>query len=117
MAKQQIDDLNEPSRRRLLKGIGALGGALAISGGCPMAHAAKASDAPAANANSRMETQPFYGAHQAGVLTPQQAAMMLVAFDVLAADKSDLERLLRLLTERIAFLTKGGPAPDTPNPR
>ncbi|XNM64491.1 Dyp-type peroxidase [Escherichia coli] len=82
-----------------------------------MAHAAKASDAPAANANSRMETQPFYGAHQAGVLTPQQAAMMLVAFDVLAADKSDLERLLRLLTERIAFLTKGGPAPDTPNPR
>ncbi|XNM64490.1 twin-arginine translocation signal domain-containing protein [Escherichia coli] len=28
MAKQQIDDLNEPSRRRLLKGIGALGGAL-----------------------------------------------------------------------------------------
>lgn len=29
--------------------------------------------------------------------------MMLVAFDVLAADKADLERLFRLLTQRIAF--------------
>ncbi|XNM70314.1 twin-arginine translocation signal domain-containing protein [Escherichia coli] len=29
MAKQHSDDLNEPSRRRLLKRIGALGGALA----------------------------------------------------------------------------------------
>lgn len=64
-----------------------------------------------------METQPFYGEHQAGILTPQQASMMLVAFDVLASDKADLERLFRLLTARIAFLTKGGPAPDTANPR
>jgi deferrochelatase/peroxidase EfeB len=43
--------------------------------------------------------------------------MMLVAFDVLASDKADLERLFRLLTSRFAFLTTGGPAPDTPNPR
>lgn len=43
--------------------------------------------------------------------------MMLVAFDVLASDKADLERLFRLLTQRIAFLTSGGPAPETPNPR
>ena len=115
MTKQYADDVNELSRRRLLKGIGALGGALAVSGGCPVAHAAKATSAP--STDSRMETYPFYGAHQAGILTPQQASMMLVAFDVLAVDKADLERLFRLLTERIAFLTQGGPAPDTPNPR
>ncbi len=36
--------------------------------------------------------------------------MMLVAFDVLAADKADLERLFRQLTQRIAFLTQGGRA-------
>jgi deferrochelatase/peroxidase EfeB len=42
--------------------------------------------------------------------------MMLVAFDSLASDKADLERLFRLLTQRIAFLTRR-PAPDTPNPR
>lgn len=43
--------------------------------------------------------------------------MMLVAFDVLASDKADLERLFRLLTQRFAFLTQGGAAPETPNPR
>ncbi len=34
-----------------------------------------------------------------------------------ASDKADLERLFRLLTKRIAFLTQGGPAPAVPNPR
>lgn len=116
----QHDDngVSEPSRRRLLKSMGALGGALAIAGGCPVAHAAKPQSAPGTlSPDSRMEKQPFIGAHQAGVLTPQQASMMLVAFDVLASDKADLERLFRLLTQRITFLTSGGPAPDTPNPR
>ncbi|PXW60705.1 deferrochelatase/peroxidase EfeB [Grimontella sp. AG753] len=110
--------VSEPSRRRLLKGMGALGGALALAGGCPVAHAAKAQSAPGTlSPNARMEKQPFYGEHQAGILTPQQASMMLVAFDVLASDKADLQRLFRLLTQRIAFLTEGGPAPETPNPR
>ncbi len=106
MAQQKPHDVNEPSRRRLLKGIGALGGALAITGGCPVAHAAKAESSPGTlTPDARQEKQPFYGRHQAGILTPQQASMMLVAFDVLAADKADLERLFRLLTQRIAFLT------------
>ncbi|WP_312999521.1 iron uptake transporter deferrochelatase/peroxidase subunit [Leclercia sp.] len=118
MNKHDEYDVVEPSRRRLLKGVGALGGALALAGGCPVAHAAKPQSAPGTlSPDARMETQPFYGPHQAGILTPQQASMMLVAFDVLASDKSELERLFRLLTQRIAFLTTGGPAPDTPNPR
>ncbi|PHY97505.1 hypothetical protein CK204_27350 [Klebsiella pneumoniae] len=37
--------------------------------------------------------------------------MMLVAFDVLAADKATSSGCFRLLTQRIAFLTQGGPAP------
>ncbi len=36
---------------------------------------------------------------------------MLVAFDVLATNAQDLQRLMKLLTERIAFLTHGGEAP------
>jgi deferrochelatase/peroxidase EfeB len=101
--------VSEPSRRRLLKGMGALGGALALAGGCPVAHAAKPQSAPGTlSPDARMEKQPFYGVHQAGILTPQQASMMLVAFDVLATDKADLQRLFRLLTQRIAFLTEGG---------
>jgi len=118
MAQNKPHDVTEPSRRRLLKNIGALGGALALTGGCPVAHATKPQSAPGTlSPDARMETQPFYGLHQAGVLTPQQASMMLVAFDVLASDKADLTRLFTLLTDRIAFLTTGGPAPDTPNPR
>lgn len=118
MNKDEEYGVSEPSRRRLLKSIGALGGALALTGGCPVAHAAKPVSAPGTvSPDARMEKQPFYGPHQAGVLTPQQASMMLVAFDVLASDKAELERLFRLLTQRIAFLTAGGPAPDTPNPR
>lgn len=118
MADSKQHDVTEPSRRRLLKNIGALGGALALTGGCPVAHAAKPQSAPGTlSPDARMETQPFHGLHQAGVLTPQQASMMIVAFDVLASDKEDLQRLFKLLTDRITFLTTGGPAPDTPNPR
>jgi len=114
--KHADDEAVEPSRRRLLKGMGILGG-LAVAGGCP-AHGAPAAFSPGAlSPNGREQSQPFYGAHQAGIVTPQQASMMLVAFDVLAADKADLERLFRLLTDRIAFLTQGGAAPQTANPR
>ena len=118
MKEKEEYGVSEPSRRRLLKGMGALGGALALAGGCLVAHAQKPQSAPGTlSPDARMEKQPFYGAHQAGILTPQQASMMLVAFDVLAADKAELTRLFRLLTTRIAFLTQGGPAPETPNPR
>lgn len=111
-------DAHLPGRRQLLKTLGALGGAFAVAGGCPVAHAAKNETSPGTLApDARMEKQPFYGPHQAGILTPQQASMMLVAFDVLAGDKADLERLFRLLNARFDFLTTGGPAPDTPNPR
>jgi hypothetical protein len=46
MAEHKQFDVNEPSRRRLLKGIGALGGALAITGGCPVAHAVSGNSSP-----------------------------------------------------------------------
>ncbi len=114
-----VDDAALPSRRRLLKGMGILGGAFAVSGGCPV-HAApddKSFSPGALSPSARQEAQPFYGLHQAGVTTPQQAAMMIVAFDVLATDKADLQRLFRLLNDRIAFLTKGGKAPLVTNPR
>ncbi|WP_380177414.1 iron uptake transporter deferrochelatase/peroxidase subunit [Kalamiella sp. sgz302252] len=118
MVKRAVDEAAQPSRRRLLKGMGILGGALAVAGRCPAHGAAEKSFSPGAlPPNARQQTQPFYGPHQAGIVTPQQAAMMLVAFDVLATDRADLERLFRLLTDRIAFLTKGGEAPQVVNPR
>ncbi|MGE9549848.1 iron uptake transporter deferrochelatase/peroxidase subunit [Erwinia amylovora] len=119
MARQPADDALLASRRRLLKGMGILSGALAVSGGCPVHAAAddKSFSPGALSPTARQEAQPYYGPRQAGIITPQQASMMLVAFDVLATDKADLERLFRLLDNRIAFLTKGGRAPLVTNPQ
>ncbi|AIR68619.1 iron uptake transporter deferrochelatase/peroxidase subunit [Dickeya fangzhongdai] len=100
-------DIASPSRRRLLQGLGMMGGALALGAD----RLAQAEDKPQAPQDERWEKQPFYGPHQAGIVTPQQAAMMLVAFDVLATSKPDLTRLFQLLTQRIAFLTQGGKVP------
>lgn len=113
--------LSQPSRRRLLKGLGMLGGAAAVSGGCPF-HAAAAENPDSfspgtVTPNARQQVQPFYGVHQSGITTPQQASMMLVAFDVLTRDKQELQRLFKLLTQRIAFLTRGGMAPAVTNPQ
>lgn len=108
-------DMAQPSRRSLLKAL--LGGAAAVTGGCPFHTAADRFSPGTAAPDARYRAQPFYGPHQAGIVTPQQAAMMLVAFDVLASDKADLIRLFTLLTQRIAFLTQGGRAPQVLNPQ
>lgn len=114
-------ELQQPARRRLLKGLGMLGGAAAAGAGCPFhAGAAEQPDSFAPGTvtpNARQQQQPFYGVHQAGIITPQQAAMMLVAFDVLTSDRRELQRLFQLLTQRIAFLTAGGKAPAVVNPQ
>ena len=59
---------------------------------------------------------PFRGRHQAGIVTPRPTAGMIASFYVLAENRADLERLFRTLTERIAFLTQGGPQTD-PDPK
>ncbi|SQI42399.1 Deferrochelatase/peroxidase EfeB precursor [Serratia plymuthica] len=94
----------------MLQGLGL--GVLALGGSRLTQAAEKGTEPLATSQDERWQKQPFYGAHQGGILTAQQAAMMLVAFDVLASNKQDLERLFRLLTARIAFLTSGGKAPE-----
>jgi deferrochelatase/peroxidase EfeB len=99
------------SRRNLLKGLGIAG--LAI-GGAQGAHALGQDTklAPTDHQPEAEQAQPFYGRHQPGILTPPQSAAVLAAFDVLAASREELDELLRLLTERAAFLMSGG----TPQP-
>ncbi|MBO6277997.1 MAG: deferrochelatase/peroxidase EfeB, partial [Pseudomonas sp.] len=63
----------------------------------------------APSSDKTQDHHDFHGQHQNGIVTPRPAAGMLVAFDVLATDREGLERLLRTLNERIAFLMKGGP--------
>jgi deferrochelatase/peroxidase EfeB len=61
---------------------------------------------------------PFYGENQAGIATPQQTAAAFLCFEVTAGSRLELADLFRTLTERAAFLTKGGspslPGPGTP---
>ena len=91
--------------------MGVAGAALAGSAlSCP---ARAASQAPAQvteapSSEKTLDRHDFHGKHQTGIVTPRPAAGMIVAFDVLASDSEELERLFRTLNKRIAFLMSGG---------
>ena len=96
----------QPARRDLLMGFA--GGAIGLGLGSQSRAAPAGTLAP--GDDGTQDCQPFYGLHQSGVTTPQPAAALIASFDVLAEDRPGLERLFRTLTERIAFLMKGGEA-------
>ncbi|QKZ05581.1 iron uptake transporter deferrochelatase/peroxidase subunit [Pseudomonas eucalypticola] len=99
----------DAQRRRVLMGMGAAG--VALAGGalsCPAMAAAEAQVAEAPKSDKTQDRHDYHGVHQSGIVTPRPAAGMMVAFDVLAADRKDLERLFKLLDQRIKFLMTGG---------
>ncbi|MFT4172593.1 MAG: iron uptake transporter deferrochelatase/peroxidase subunit [Rhodocyclaceae bacterium] len=120
--KQPAAQPASPTRRRLLAGLGATTTGAVLAAGSSMARAAQpataeqshVADAP--QSDRTQERQTYLGVHQAGVVTPRPAAGLLASFDVLAETRGELERLFRTLTERIAFLTQGGPQVDS-NPQ
>src|SRR5579859_1908166 len=69
-------------------------------------------------AEASLPAVPFYGEHQAGIISPppdsRQAVGNFAAFDVTAASRSELADLFRTLTAQAAFLTAGGTAPVAP---
>ncbi len=71
---------------------------------------AQVTDAPVSD--KTQERQPFYGLHQAGIVTPRPAAGMIASFHVLAETPADVERLFRTTSSRIAFLMQGGTPPE-----
>ena len=99
-----------PQRRSLLRGAGLFGGGL-LAGGLGSAAWCGNLASPADPAS---EVVPYRGAHQAGITTPAPQEAIFIAFDVLAKDRQGLQQTLQLLTERIAFLTRGGPAAVSP---
>lgn len=103
-----------PHRRRLLGSLGVAGTALAGWATTARAAGTQITDAP--ESTRTQDRVPFRGRHQAGIVTPRPTAGMMASFFVLAENRADLERLFRTLTERIAFLTQGGPQSD-PDPR
>ncbi len=111
-------------RRHFLRHAGLSGLGLGLAGLCPgQVHAQLQTRTQAPTHRGQEVTSapltqdaqlayPFHGRHQQGIVTPRQATGMVVAFDVLARDRDDLEKLLKILTARITFLTRGGEYPQ-----
>ena len=53
---------------------------------------------------------PFYGNHQAGIITPQQTNTYFAAFDLVTEKRDDIIALLKAWTETAAKMTQGADA-------
>ena len=106
------------SRRKLLGGLGlagtglALGGASIASGLGPFVTPEASADADSA-AN---RTYPFYGEHQAGIVTPAQDRLAFASMNVLdGIGRNDLRVLLRDWTVAAERMTRGQLVGDDTN--
>ena len=98
---------NNISRRSLLTATASVASAIGLS---------RPSAVLAATAQRKVtESVPFYGAHQAGIVTEQQHHTYFAAFDVTATKKSDLIALFKTWTEASARLTAGLPVESATN--
>jgi deferrochelatase/peroxidase EfeB len=88
-----------PSRRGL---FATAGGVLAMGTG-PGARAADSVP------KSRNDIEPFWGQHQAGIVTPAQSHTYFAAFDLTTTKRDDVTSLLRLWTNAAAKLARGQP--------
>src|ERR1700761_9581744 len=106
------DQPPRPSRRGFLKAGGA-----AVAAGLATSQAALAK-APAHSApvtDPQLAVEPFCGAHQAGIVTPQQSHTYVAALDLTTDKRDDVIALLRTWTEAAARLTQGGTAAPLPS--
>ena len=98
------------TRRRLLQVAG--GGAIGLAG----AGAGYAVGSSESSASAGEGALPFYGEHQAGILTPPQDRLMFAAFDLTITTADELRDLLRSWSESAALMTKGLPAGSPAGP-
>ena len=97
-----------PSRRRLLTGAG-LFGAGAVAGGLTGYFTRSGPESAGAGDTSLgQQTIPFYGAHQAGIITPAQDRLAFGTMNVVSGtSRADLRDLLRVWTGAAARMTAG----------
>lgn len=114
------------SRRDMLRLTGASGLGLLLGGGgvggLMAARQAAGRAVPAAAASGQnaatADTIPFYGKHQAGIITPAQNFLCFASFDLTTSRISDLQKLMQAWTTAAAALTSGtliGSVNDNPN--
>ncbi|WP_113702999.1 iron uptake transporter deferrochelatase/peroxidase subunit [Nonomuraea lactucae] len=91
--------------RRKLFGLGAAGAAVVGAGA--VAARSLLDEPPVAHASSTSAPVPFYGEHQAGIVTPAQDRLHFVSFDVTTGKRAELADLLQEWTAAAARLTQG----------
>jgi deferrochelatase/peroxidase EfeB len=94
------------SRRAFL---GTTAGLAAATGAGFGAFAATEAAAPT-GAPSRSATEPFWGRHQGGIITPPQSHTYFAAFDLVTAKRDDVVALLRSWTTAAARMAAGDTA-------
>jgi deferrochelatase/peroxidase EfeB len=99
-----LKDQDQHGPRATRRGfLGATAG-FAAAASATLARPARAFEAAPAAA-----IEPFYGAHQGGIVTPAQAHTYFAAFDLTTTKREDVVKLLRKWTDAAALLTTGEP--------
>jgi deferrochelatase/peroxidase EfeB len=104
------DDRTLRSSRRgflaLTAGVVAAAGT-GLGAGVSAAATAKAEGAPACATPGLKETEPFWGVHQGGIVTPAQQHSYFAAFDLTTSSREDVVALLRSWTSAAARMAAG----------
>lgn len=100
-----------PSRRNLIKAAAVGAAGLAVGAAASHIVTKEQDEASAGHSNKRIAC---HGEHQAGILTPaHQPCGIFTSFDFTGKTRGELQNMLRIITDRIEFLSKGGRYPDT----
>ncbi|GJH32730.1 deferrochelatase/peroxidase EfeB [Paraburkholderia hospita] len=98
---------SRPGRRGFLKAGGA---AVAAGAGLATSGTARAALTRTHADDLQRQIEPFYGAHQCGIVTPQQGHSYVAAFDLKTDKRDEVIALLREWTQAAARMTQGQPA-------
>jgi deferrochelatase/peroxidase EfeB len=93
------------SRRGLLGAAGA--GLAGLAAGAAGGFAVARDEANPSPQSAGTRTYPFYGEHQAGILTPVQDRLHFAAFDVITDAREEFAQLLKDWTAAAARMTQG----------
>jgi deferrochelatase/peroxidase EfeB len=101
------NDVPGVSRRRVL---GILGGITAGAAGAALLSGRAAASEAAAGTSTADDVVAFHGEHQAGITTPAQDRLHMVAFDVITDSRDELVALLTAWTAAAERMTRGADA-------
>jgi deferrochelatase/peroxidase EfeB len=104
----------EPDKANLTRrGFLAAAGTALSAGAAAKAFGKPPIPAPPTSAPST-QTEPFFGTHQSGILTPSQSHTYFATFDLTTTDRADIAQIFRDWTAAAAAMTAGQTAAALP---